>query len=55
MAEIAQLYLKDRPQHDKLAKEWTNKYAISSVQKKSAGSSNSNGKGNIEVIVIDDD
>jgi ubiquitin-conjugating enzyme E2 D/E len=27
VGDIAQMYIKDRPQHDKLAKEWTKRYA----------------------------
>lgn len=64
MPDIAQKYLKNRPEHDKLAREWTTKYAMSNKKKLIVGSSSASGsgsgsgtgtgaKGEVEVIVID--
>ncbi|GAA5975835.1 hypothetical protein JCM10908_005295 [Rhodotorula pacifica] len=56
MPEIAQRYLKNRKEHDKTAKEWTQKYATP-VKKvlpvSSSSGSSTDSKKKVEVLVLD--
>ncbi|GAA5947874.1 hypothetical protein JCM3765_001123 [Sporobolomyces pararoseus] len=68
MPDIAQTYLKNRKEHDKIAKEWTTKYAIpipnnstpsssststSTSTEKKQDDKNKNKKKEVEVLVLD--
>ncbi|GAA5821498.1 hypothetical protein JCM11251_004651 [Rhodosporidiobolus azoricus] len=59
--DIAQKYLKNRKEHDKTAKEWTQRYALPVTSSASSGSKSSSKasdapgkKKEVEVLVLDD-
>ncbi|GAA5998239.1 uncharacterized protein JCM10292_001065 [Rhodotorula paludigena] len=52
--DIAQKYLKNRKEHDKIAREWTQKYATPVKKVAPASSSSKDGKAKeVEVLVLD--
>ncbi|GAA5821428.1 hypothetical protein JCM3770_007078 [Rhodotorula araucariae] len=53
MPDIAQKYLKNRKEHDKTAKEWTQRYAMPVRKVAPPACSAKDGKKEVEVLVLD--